>query len=207
MFYFPHSSYYYYFLVYALFYCYSLPLKCKNLVFLIQCCIPHTYNSAWHIADTQYLTGEGNDDSGWNVQCHLMQGPLLYLSVNDHKLGVFCGPWRRASVYRPRCSLARGPAFGLTFEKKNYRACAENCICHYQLVFEIVRRAIELSRFRYSYGFLTHFSQWWPILNDCSFSHFSLKYCSQLVACPGLQEFESGSGKGWRAPTDTMQEG
>lgn len=129
-----------------------------------------------------------------------MQGPLLYLSVNDHKLGVFCGPWRRASVYRPGCSLARGPAFGLTFEKKNYRACAENCICHYQLVFEIVRRAIELSRFRYGYDFLTHFSQWWPILNDCSFSHFSLKYCSQLVACPSLQEFESGSGKGWRAP-------
>lgn len=51
----------------------------------------------------------------------------------------------------------------------------------YQLVFEIVRRTIELSRFRYSYAFLTHFSQWGPVLNDCSFSCSSLKYDSQPV--------------------------
>lgn len=69
----------------------------------------------------------------------------------------------------------------------------------YQLVFEIVRRTIELSRFRYSYAFLTHFSRWGPVLNDCSFSRSSLKYDSQPVACPGLQELENGSGEGWIA--------
>lgn len=51
----------------------------------------------------------------------------------------------------------------------------------YQLVFEIARRTIELSRFRNSYGFLTHFSRWGPILNGCSFSRSSLKYDSQPV--------------------------
>ena len=66
----------------------------------------------------------------------------------------------------------------------------------YQLVFKIVRRTIELSRFRYSYDFLTHFSLRGPILNGCSFSRSSLKYDSQPVACPGLQELENGSGEG-----------
>lgn len=75
----------------------------------------------------------------------------------------------------------------------------------YQLVFEIARRTIELSRFRNSYGFLTHFSRWGPILNGCSFSRSSLKYDSQPVPCSGLQELENGSGEGWK-PSHTAQE-
>ena len=70
----------------------SLPLQCTNLVFLAHCSPPYTCHSAWHIADTQYLTGEGKDDSKLNVRCHLMWGPLLCSSVSDHKLAASCRP-------------------------------------------------------------------------------------------------------------------
>lgn len=36
----------------------SLSLACTNLVFLAHCSAPHACHSAWHIADTQYLTGK-----------------------------------------------------------------------------------------------------------------------------------------------------
>lgn len=63
MFYFLRSNYYYYFLIYSLFYCLSPSLERKlyesrNFVFLSHCCIPSTYNSAWHIVDTQEILVE-----------------------------------------------------------------------------------------------------------------------------------------------------
>lgn len=61
MFYFLHSNYYYSFLMYSLIFCLALPLKCKlhesrHLVLsFVHCCTVSTYDSAWHIVDTQEL--------------------------------------------------------------------------------------------------------------------------------------------------------
>lgn len=73
----------------------------------------------------------------------------------------------------------------------------------HQLVFKIVRRAIGLSHFRYSYHFLTHFSSWWPIFNGRCSSHFSFKYYSQLWPVLVCRSWKVGLGK-VEEPSDTV---
>lgn len=77
----------------------------------------------------------------------------------------------------------------------------------YQLVFMIVRKAIELSRFRNSYCVLTHFSQQCPILDDCSFlSIFFEVFMHSLWPVLVCRSCKTGLGKVAEPPTETAEE-
>lgn len=73
----------------------------------------------------------------------------------------------------------------------------------YQLVFEIGRKAIELSRFRYNYYVLTHFSQQCPILNDCGFLSFFFEVFIHSLVCGS---WKAGLGKVAEPSADTEEE-